>query len=146
MQQFAQPPQIGVRQVTKQIDPAEIELRRQIHPEDFHYIFTPVWPLKRAWRESHTHNLSPLINATVGSKNWQAGKLIVKVSASFWTVRSMWFTQIWFHNQHRFHLCDGPIPGAKAAPAILPARGKTHVAQRADRTERRGWRSSLQFR
>ena len=27
--------------------------------------------------EGHTHNLSPLINATVGSKNWQGGKLIV---------------------------------------------------------------------
>jgi len=62
MQQFAQPPQINVRQITKQIDPAEIaeiELRRQIHPEDFHYIFTPVWPLKPAWSEGHTHNLSP---------------------------------------------------------------------------------------
>jgi hypothetical protein len=45
MQQFAQPPQIGMLQIAKQIDPAEIaeiELRRQIHPEDFHFIFTPV--------------------------------------------------------------------------------------------------------
>jgi hypothetical protein len=45
MQQFAQQPQISVGQIAKQIDPAEIaeiELRRQIHSEDFHCIFTPV--------------------------------------------------------------------------------------------------------
>ena len=47
MQEFAQPPQISPGQVAKQIDPAEIaeiDLRWQIHLEDFHHIQSMHFP------------------------------------------------------------------------------------------------------